>query len=153
MDNNCTMYTGSGSGDFGMECFRVSKWHAWETVACFGTEFSRSFVLFTFENTSTALTRGFVTSRLINTCPCCGIRYSHLRPSCLHLEHAGRERSHCLRSEKGPTVADSSLHCYLDLHALTYSAATCPVWKSNHFLKPFLFSSYAVAYCVTTARL
>ena len=121
-------------------------------MACLGTDFSHSFVLLAFENTSSALTKGFDTSRLIKICPCCTSGYSHLRPSCLHLEHVGRERSHWLRrSDEGPIVANSLLHCYLDLHALTYSTATCPVWQSNHFLKPFL--CYPPACFVTTARL
>ena len=121
-------------------------------MACFGTDFSHSSILLAFENTSSAVTKGFATSRLIKICPCCILGYSHVRPSCLHLEQAGRERSHCLRrSDKGPILANSLLHCYLDLHALTWSAATCPVWKCNHFLKSFL--CFPPACFVTTAKL
>jgi hypothetical protein len=60
---------------------------------------------------STALTKGFTAVRLINNCPCCEIRYWHLRPRRLHLEHAGRERSHftfvCIHVVQRPVLFGS----------------------------------------------
>jgi hypothetical protein len=92
--------TGSRSGDFGMECLMLLLLRAREGMACFGTGFWGNFVLSAFESMSTALMNGLATLRLMKTCPWYGIRYSHLRSSRVHLEHAGCERSHCSRSQK-----------------------------------------------------
>jgi hypothetical protein len=46
-------------------------------VACFGSDFSDSFDLSSFENMSTAVTNGLVKLRLMNTSPCSDAMYSH----------------------------------------------------------------------------
>jgi hypothetical protein len=149
LDNSCIIYTGSGSGEFRIERSRFSLWGAPECVADFGPEFSGSFVLSAFENMSTALTNGFVTLRLIKTCPCGGFRYSHRKPSRLHLEHAGRKRSHWSRKvRKGSIIC-----CWKDIGTFTFirlqmvqrpALFGSPTICSILFLDP---SDVALCYC------
>jgi hypothetical protein len=111
-------------------------------VAGFASEVYDRFVLSVFDNMSAAFMNGLVTLRLMKTYPCCAIRYSRLRSSRLHLEHAGRERSHCLKCQKRADILSREGQCYLHLRALT----NVRVWK-------LVVSSSVVALCYNSKAL
>jgi hypothetical protein len=99
VDNNCIRFRVSGFGEGGIETFCFSGHPPRIVTTEMGYIFSGVFSFFFSEvvvdNISIALTRGFLKFRLTKIWPLCKSGYSQLRFNRLHLEQAGRKRSHC----------------------------------------------------------